>query len=923
MAGTSKVVQLPLLAIACVITTALALFEPVLAAGGVALLIKALGWQHCPVLVWVITAPILYAVWLFALLSLYTLQTTLLGLVFEKPRRWDSSKDSIFSLSAITLITLYRRAYLVTSLPMILHFAQIPLYAWLIPRSYSTKLFLGQNAITLGIITDPDLAIIGADVILGHGSKLVAHSFTRSPGGTLVYQSARIELGRSVTVGGGAQIEMGVTIGEGSLIEPCSHLMPFTRIPAGEVWGGQPAVFRRKRGAVNRSASSEPVSANTEAGVEELAALIAEALSVARDQVTSTTKSADLTEWDSIGQMAIAAALHDRYGVIVPADKLFAFSSVAEIQQHLTRSNAGESVGKSKFLLPANPELFPLYDPALITTALARKAVGHPAKAEEAASRVRVVIASSFTAEPLASTLKLWSNAFGIAVEVEFYGFNQVQQALLSPESPFYQNREGLNVVLLRPEDIASAKDPQGNIAGAELLRGITLYVDSSTTPLLVSDLPTVVSIGFAGDQTDVSRLRSWWCESLERIESIEVLGFSGIIEDLGTAAARNEQLELVAGAPYSAAVYQRLGIGITRALRKHRIPPKKVLALDCDGTLWGGVVGEDGMAGIQLGESLSGKSYGNFQSQLLALKKRGVLLALVSKNAPADVWDVMDDHPAMVLRRKDVAAARINWESKSSNLRELATEMNLGLDSFGFVDDSPVERLEVETNCPEVTVIPMPTEPALFCHALSKLWLFDSPKLTREDAARNEQVQQEGERKRVQEKTGDLQTYLQSLELKVEVRQARTEDLPRVAQLTQKTNQFNLSLKRRTEPEIRELQSRASIWVISAKDQFGDYGLVGTCITTQEKEILTLDSFLLSCRALGRGIETAFLHLIVQAACSNGAVRVVASYVEGPRNQPAKSFLTNNGFAERNKGVFELEVSHIPPLPSHIQLQA
>ncbi|MDB6124235.1 MAG: hypothetical protein JWQ71_3228 [Pedosphaera sp.] len=918
--GIRKIIQPLFICLLGVILTAFTLVEPLIAACGVALLVKVLGWQNHSIFFWIAISPILYAAWLLLVLSLYAFEMAILGCFWQKPRRLETGKDSLYSSSAIGLILVYRRALLIGHLPGIWHFMQIPVYAWLFPRSYSTKVFIGDRAIMIGKITDPDLTVLGPGVVLGEESRLIAHSVTRSASGSLVFQSALIELGRNVTVGGAAQIEMGVKIGDGSLIEPRAHVMPFTRIPSGEVWGGIPAVFRRKRESA-ASISNAPETTGIKAGTatKELTGLIAEALSLPPEKVTPSSTSKDYSEWDSIGKMAIAAALHDRFGVAVSPETLFALDSVAHIEQFLTKKADSQNT-QFKFLLPENPELFLLYDPALITTALARRKQEPTSKSPAHESTVRVIIASSFTAEPLASTLKLWSAAFGISAQVEFCGFNQVQQSLLSPESLFFTNSQGLNVVILRPEDIATASDPQGKLAGEQLLQAIRHYASVATAPLLVSDLPPIVSARFNGNPRDIQQLRNEWREQLASIDGIEILPFAGIVEELGTIASRDEQMELVASVPYSAAVFQKLGINITRAVRKLRVPPKKVIALDCDGTLWGGVIGEDGMDGIHLGETASGHNFKQFQSQLLALKERGVLLVLLSKNTAADVLNVVENHPGMVLRKKDVAAARINWEAKSKNLRELATELNLGLDSFVLFDDNPVERLEVETNCPEVTVVPLTTDPALYCNTLSKLWLFDSPKLTSEDEARSEYIQQELERKKVQSRSGDLQAYLRSLELKVEVRRAHESDLSRVAQLTQKTNQFNLSLKRRTEQEIRELASSYSIWVISAKDRFGDYGLVGTCILSQASDnSVVLDTFLLSCRVLGRGVEDAFLHGIFQTAQVSEPLRMLAPFVVGSRNQPMQNFLVRHSFTSDSDGIYS--VAQSPALPSHLEL--
>ncbi len=376
------------------------------------------------------------------------------------------------------------------------------------------------------------------------------------------------------------------------------------------------------------------------------------------------------------------------------------------------------------------------------------------------------------------------------------------------------------------------------------------------------------------------------------------------------------------AAVPYSPAVYQRLGIGIARTLRKLNQPAKKVLALDADNTLWGGVVGEDGIEGIRLDDTAGGRGFRELQSKILALKQQGILLVLVSKNSAEDVWNVVENHPQMILRRKDFAAARINWEPKSKNLRALAEELNLGADSFVLLDDNPVERLEVQANCPEVTVVPLPARPEEYAGMLSRLWCFDGAGETSEDGKRNEYTRQDIQRKEFEESTG-LETYLRELELKVVMRSAGEDDLARVSQLLQKTNQFNLSLKRRSLPETRQLLPGHEIWVVSVTDRFGDYGTVGVCISRRENETLVLDSLLMSCRALGRGAETAFLHGIAEKARLAGARSLRGEFVAGPRNQLMEEFLKKSGFDERAGGeIFELSVEAAPVAPEHLSLQ-
>jgi FkbH-like protein len=292
-----------------------------------------------------------------------------------------------------------------------------------------------------------------------------------------------------------------------------------------------------------------------------------------------------------------------------------------------------------------------------------------------------------------------------------------------------------------------------------------------------------------------------------------------------------------------------------------------------------------------------------------------------VSKNEEEDVWNVFDNHPEMVLKRSDIAAYKINWKEKSTNLRQIAEELNLGLDSFVFVDDSQVECLEVQSNSKEVTVLNMPKEPAYYVETFSKLWCFDSSSITLEDKIRTELIAHEQQRRELQQNVTNLETYLESLELVVEIRLADERDLPRIAQLTQKTNQFNLSLIRRSFAEIQDIQKSYSILALNLKDRFGDYGLVGAAIFNQESEYLNLDTFLMSCRALGRGVEQSFLSLIFDVAYQKNLKMIVAPYNLGQRNAQIKTFLLKMGFYEKQPNVLEAEVANTLDKPKYVKM--
>jgi FkbH-like protein len=495
--------------------------------------------------------------------------------------------------------------------------------------------------------------------------------------------------------------------------------------------------------------------------------------------------------------------------------------------------------------------LLPLLDHEAVTRALAAR--GTTTNCDAAPREpLPVAIAATFTAEPVATSLKLWSQAFGIPVRVTIAGYNQVQQELLGADRLFHRIVTGLNVVLARPEDLLSDAGVDSTGAADSLLDATERFARDANGSLVVATLPPAVSQVTTADRSAVESLRARWRQRLTEIDGVEVVDFAAVFEQIGLAAAGRSDLEIVARSPYSPQVFQELGIELARLVRRRRVALAKVLALDADGVLWGGVLAEDGRDGIQIGPDHPGRSFQLFQRQILQLKQRGVLLVLVSRNEPEDVFRVLDEHPGMLIRREDITAARINRRPKSESLRELATELGLGLDSFVFVDDDAANRLEVARHAPQVTVLPLPTDPALYCRTLSRLWRFDTPRVTDEDRLRSTMVRQEQQRQHERETAGDLESYLQSLQLRVRMRVAGAADLPRLAQLTQKTNQFNTSLRRRDLAEIKSLGPQTTIYVVEASDKFGDYGLVGVAILRSNGEHFELDTLLMSLPGAG-----------------------------------------------------------------------
>jgi FkbH-like protein len=325
----------------------------------------------------------------------------------------------------------------------------------------------------------------------------------------------------------------------------------------------------------------------------------------------------------------------------------------------------------------------------------------------------------------------------------------------------------------------------------------------------------------------------------------------------------------------------------------------KKCIVLDLDNTLWGGIIGEDGIEGIKLGNTAPGIEYLDFQRSLLGLYNRGIILAICSKNNYDDAIKVFQEHPFQILKEEHFAAMRINWQNKATNIAELAKEINIGLDSIVFFDDNPVERSIVSQAHPEVLVVDMPKNPRLYRETLENLEVFDVLSLTKEDMARGEMYA--GKRKRAELETSmeSIEDFLRTLEMKVRIKPVDDFDTPRVVQLIGKTNQFNLTTRRYTDAEVQKFREGDSsiVYSMAVTDKFGDEGVVGVVIVKQKNEDWWIDTFLMSCRVIGRSVETAMLAKIVKDARAQGASRIIGEYIPTKKNPPAAKVYEDHGF--------------------------
>ncbi len=327
----------------------------------------------------------------------------------------------------------------------------------------------------------------------------------------------------------------------------------------------------------------------------------------------------------------------------------------------------------------------------------------------------------------------------------------------------------------------------------------------------------------------------------------------------------------------------------------------RKCLVLDLDNTLWGGILGEDGLEGIQLGNTYPGKAYYDFQIGLVQAKDNGVLLTLCSKNNESDVLEYWEKHPGNVLKQNHVAAHRINWQDKATNIRELAEELNIGLDSMVFIDDNPAERERVKQELPMVAVPDFPKQPYLLPQFLKEVYqeYFQIYQLTAEDKRKTDQYIANAERKVFSQSFNNVDEYLASLSMVLKVFTADEYSIPRIAQMTQKTNQFNLTTPRLSEQDVwNYVHSGAMVNCLGVKDKFGDNGITVASIISIEDKLASIDAFLLSCRILGRDIEKAYLFHLINDLQERGIKTVQATYIPTAKNKQTEMFYENCGFS-------------------------
>jgi FkbH-like protein len=553
-----------------------------------------------------------------------------------------------------------------------------------------------------------------------------------------------------------------------------------------------------------------------------------------------------------------------------------------------------------------------------LTTARVERGYKRIAAAELPAD-LKVAWLGNHTLEPALRHATVSAFLHGVVLGHHVGDYNQHVQAVLDPKSTLHAYAPDAIVLSLSLRGLASALVSGGaalpadarRAAARRVLEHVRQWVEAAKAntqaALMICNFahPAHAALGLADRRSAVgsATLVGWLNEQLAAAwrgdPRVHVLDIDLAIASAGRQASWNARMYHLAKMEWYGPGLQAAAETIARALCALVKPAKKCLMLDLDNTLWGGVVGEDGVGGLKIEEGDPvGEAFRELQRVLLDIKARGILLALVSKNNPEDVEEAFAT-VEMPLTRADFAAKRVNWEYKPLNIESIAAELNIGIDSVVFVDDNPAECELVRQTLPEVAVIGLPEDPADYADLLLQSWYFDKLTLTEEDASKTKQYLENAARTEHLRDTVDLSTYLESLGTNVEIGAASEKELARLHQLFSKTNQFNLTTKRYPLSQLQEF-AESEEWLfewIRVRDNFGDLGLVGTYLVNLGAQAPEIDSFILSCRALGREIETAACNRIKQKVFERRAESLFARFSPTLKNRPAQSFYESQGF--------------------------
>ncbi|MFC3575156.1 HAD-IIIC family phosphatase [Streptomyces yaanensis] len=561
------------------------------------------------------------------------------------------------------------------------------------------------------------------------------------------------------------------------------------------------------------------------------------------------------------------------------------------------------------------------------------------------ATPLTVTVSGHGTLDVLTGPLTAELARHGIPLRAVLGDHDSWRRDLQDTSSPLYAKDTDLSLIVLDSAHVLDELPLPWRVSdaaeaiGAKLkliTRLVEAYVAEASGTLVLNTLPLLTTqLRQLVDHRSRTELSVLWREfntGLLRLAldhpRVHVVDLEPLVAESGPV--RDTRLAVYTKEHLGSELLGRYAREVAHLARAVRGRTKKVLVVDLDNTLWDGILGDDGPDGIALSGTYRGEAFAAFQRVVKQLGSQGVLLAVCSKNDQEPVERVLADHPDMVLRPEDFVAVTANWRPKDGNLRDIAARLNLGIDSLVFADDSPFECGLVASGVPEVAVVRLDEEPALHIDRLLADGWFDTRELTEADRQRAGQYRADAGRRELLDTAATMEEYLQALDVRVTVAAVTEPDIPRISQITLRTNQFNLTTRRLQPDDVRRLldSPRHLVLAVRSQDRFGDNGVVGAVFAECTDDGLRIDNVLLSCRVFARGIEQAALGALLAHARTAGATAAWASYRPTAKNHKVRDFYPSLGFetvAEGADGVldFRHDLTQLPPVPPHVTLDA
>jgi len=558
--------------------------------------------------------------------------------------------------------------------------------------------------------------------------------------------------------------------------------------------------------------------------------------------------------------------------------------------------------------------------------------------------KIRISILSSFTLNGIEEIFQVKCDKKNISCTTCLGGYNQYNQEILDPDGQLYQFQPNITFLILDTRSILedlwyfpysiNEKQRQNFVEKKfkEIKNLITIFIKNSNSKLIISNffIPTTSNYGIFetklnfGLQKMIITLNNNLQDYIHDLDSVYLFDMNGFISKHGENNVFDPKQFLFGDIKISLDFIPYLVNDLMGYVIATLGISKRCIVLDLDNTLWGGIIGEDEFNGIKLGSDPSGKAFIEFQKYLLGLHNRGILLAINSKNNFDDAIKVIEEHPDMILKKEHFASIKINWNDKVSNIKEISNELNFGLENFVFIDDDPLNREFMKSSLPQVLTVNLPADPSKYVKTIQEMNEFNLLKITDEDKQRGVMYFQQRERKTLEKSSNNLDNFLKNMDLKITIKKIDSFTIPRISQLILKTNQFNLTTKRYSLEEIQKMSQNNNMLIgcVQVKDKFGDNGITAAFIVEKNgtKEWI-LDTFLLSCRVMGRQIEKSILGYIIKLAKQNNVNKIIANFIPTKKNQPIENFLPDCGF-KKEKDFWSISLNDSFMTPDFIKIE-